>query len=112
MGDLPEELRLLPFGDSKIDRLYIRGVGAGRGFSIGNENQTPLEAADAAGWRYIRTFDSRISSEQGAVGVNAEREVIAVVDYADGPWAVNITAEMELEVEDLLRQEDSPPLQP
>jgi hypothetical protein len=110
VGDLPEELILLPFADPEIDRLYIRGSSAGRGFAIGNENQMPLEAAEAAGWRYIHAFDSSFSCQQGAVGVNVDRDVVAVVDGTDGLWAVNITEEQELEIEELLNalEGDSP----
>jgi len=93
----PEEEQLFPFSDSEIDRLYTRGYKAGRSFAIGRENQTPLEAAQEAGWKRIHTFDTRLTVQEGAVGIGPERDVIAITNDLDGLWGVNITAESERE---------------
>jgi hypothetical protein len=97
----PEEELLFPFSDSEIDRLYTRGYTAGRCCAVGRENQTPLEAAQEAGWKRIHTFDTRLTMQQGAVGIGPDRDVIAVVEDVDGLWAVNITAESECEADSL-----------
>jgi hypothetical protein len=96
-----EEEFLFPFSDAEIDRLYTRGYNAGRCFAIGYENQTPLEAAQEAGWKRIQTFDTRLTIQEGAVGIGPHRDVIAVVEDVDGLWSVNITAEQEDEIETL-----------
>lgn len=97
----PEEELLFPFSDSEIDRIYTRGYIAGRCFAIGRENQTPLEAAQEAGWKRIHTFDTRLTAQEGAVGIGPNRDVFAVTNDVEGLWAVNITAESELEAESL-----------
>ena len=97
----PEEELLFPFSDYEIDRLYTQGYKAGRCFAVGRENQTPLEAAQEAGWKRIHTFDTRLTVQEGAVAIGPDRDVIAVTDDAEGLWAVNITAESEREPDDL-----------
>lgn len=89
----PEEELILFSSDREIDRLYTQGYIAGRCFRIGRENQTPLEAAVEAGWKRIRTFDTRLTVGQGAVGIDPDREVIAIVEDSEGLWAVNIADE-------------------
>jgi hypothetical protein len=96
LGDQIEEM-LFPVSDSEIDRLYTRAYNAGRCFAIGRENQTPLEAAEEAGWKRIHTFDTRLTVQEGAVGIGPYGDVIAITDDAEGLWAVNITAESDRE---------------
>ena len=91
----------VPLSDSEIDKWYSQGTKAGSGFSAGSENQTPLEAAEQLGLKRIRTFDTRLSSQQGAVGFNEHGEVIAIVDEHSGPWAINITTEIVMAAESL-----------
>jgi hypothetical protein len=97
----PEEEQVFPFSDAEIDRLYTRGYNAGRCFALGRENQSPLEAAQEAGWERIHCFDTRLTVQQGAVGIGSERHVLAVTDDAEGLWAVNITAEDAREADSL-----------
>jgi hypothetical protein len=92
-----EEELLFPFSDYEIDQLYTQGYNAGRRSPIGRENQTPLEAAEEAGWHRIHIFDTRLTVQEGAVGIGPYRDVIAITDDAEGLWAVNITAESERE---------------
>jgi hypothetical protein len=97
----PEEEFLLLTSNHEIDRLYTRGYRAGRCFPIGREGQTPLEAAQEAGWKRIHTFDTCLALQEGAVGIGPDRDVLAVVVEVDAVWGVNITAESELEGESL-----------
>ena len=67
-----------------------------------HESQTPLEAAEEAGWKRSHTFDTRLTAQEGAVGIGPDRDVIALTDDVDSLWAVNITADSEDEGESLL----------
>jgi hypothetical protein len=96
-----EEELLFPFSDFEIDQLYAKGYKTGRCFSIGRESQTPLEAAQEAGWKRIHTFDARLTVQEGAVGIGPYGDVIAITDDAEGLWAVNVTAESEREPDSL-----------
>src|ERR1017187_7548230 len=96
-----EEELLFPFSDFEIDRLYTLGYSAGRCFAIGRENQTPLEAAEEAGWKRIHTFDTRRTVQVVDCGIGTYGDVIPITYYAEGLWAVNITAESDRKPDDL-----------
>jgi hypothetical protein len=65
---------------------WHRGNDAGQGFSVGEEDQSPREAAESEGWRIL-------ASEYGTDLVLAEKPngdwVIVAYSVRNGPWAVS-----------------------
>ena len=81
------------YTDSEIEALWSQGNDAGRGYAVGSDSDSPWEAAEAEDMTDIRTFDTRTSLAYCVVAMDGD-DLIAICD-CHGPWAVNISQEVE-----------------
>lgn len=74
----------MKISDEELKKLWRRGNDAGRGYAIGEEDQSQREAAKDGGLENIQKIDQ----EGNVVGI-LDGDIIVVCD-ANGPWAVTV----------------------
>jgi hypothetical protein len=88
----------VPLPDSTIERYYESGRASARGDAYGSADDTPREAAERDGLTDIRSFDTHGNLGRNVIGRDRRGHLIAICDL-DGPWAIDITNEREIELE-------------
>jgi len=74
--------------DAAINKTYEEQMSQGLGESVGEDGDTPREAAEREGWHVMRTWDTRATKIECVVAQDCLGRIWAIEYADDGPWAI------------------------